>query len=1514
MSQPQALTTAQLQAFSDQLANGTLADVKQIYADLYSKGYNYAGWAGGVASESTIAGVSAVNFLTGTAMMGWGGPQCRNLSEASLDSIRIDMARRYVETLRIRSTREGGQISEDVTYEETRQFHDQVFSAHNLSLDNWTLNTPMELVRQTMGDEAVEALWREIRDTGGDGIDGTLASVKLYNTVGRLSFSEDPAVRDAALNWIEQVPGFANWEAIGRSVETLMEWLENTEAGRIWNAMHRVVEGDPLYLVNPLLNAAFNAARAFVLQRDPLVLDLDGDGLELSAASGQVLFDHNADGIKTGTGWARPDDGFLVRDLNGNGQIDSGRELFGVDTLKRNGQFATQGFDALADLDANGDGQITAMDSAWAQLQVWRDANQDGISQAGELSALDALGITRIGLNGSASGPQAGQTLNNNTVALSTTFTLNGVNRTVGAIDLQANGFFSEIPPEVVDEEGQPVSITEAAQALPQMNGAGMVRDLRSAMSLSGRQAEQLREAVHRFAVATSRTEQLALIDTLIKDWAQTSSFYRTLEGYLNTAVQLVPPVGMTAEEYRTQVGVLEAFNGGRFYGAPGQAMPAGQTSVRIGDAWVFNINPPAAQAALLQQAYGALKDSVYEALVLQTRLQPYLNAVELMVTQTGIGFDTTAVTAMLQDRYAAQPQQAIEDLLELSRLAGPQLRAINFYPVQILRAWKDALPAADPLHAFIAQQNVLGASTTGGSDRADIFLGDGAANAFAGGAGDDSLDGGAGADLLQGGSGDDVLIGGRGNDTLNGGVHDPYWGTYNGAGNDTYCFNRGDGQDTINDHDTSAGNLDKLIFGKGIRPSDITLTRTLNGALVLKLVDADDQVTINGYFFDDAAGGWAIEEIHFAEDPATVWTTADVKRHMLTGGSGNDTVLGYASDDDLFGLEGNDSLSGNAGNDSLHGGAGADTLKAGAGNDHLYGGADADWLEGGEGEDSLHGGAGNDVLVGGTHDAYWNTYASSGSDTYLFGRGDGQDTLYDHDSSSGAIDKIVFQAGILPTDVSATRSLNGNLVLKIKDSTDQLTVYGYFANDAAGGWQIEEIRFEDDLATVWRVADVKLMQFNSGTGNDTLIGYASDDTLFGYEGNDSITGASGNDLLDGGAGNDRLLGDEGHDALDGGAGSDVLLGGAGNDRLSGGADTDELQGGAGNDTLHGGLGNDVLNGGFYDAYWGSYYGSGNDTYFFQRGDGQDSVFDNDGTAGNLDKLVFGPGILPSDVALSRDINQGLVLKLLGGTDQITIRNYFINDGASGWTIEEIRFEDDPGTVWRVADVKLMALAGGAGNDTLIGYAGDDLIVGNEGNDSLSGEAGNDVLDGGAGADSLKGGGGNDRLNGGAGADNLQGGAGSDTLHGGAGNDVLVGGTHDAYWNTYSGAGDDTYLLGRGDGQDTIYDTDSTAGNTDVLRMLQDIAEEQVWMRRVGYDLEVSVIGTQDKATISNWYAGTQHQVEKFVLDDGQALIARQAQVLVEAMAAFSPPPPGQLTLTPEQHTALAPLIAASWK
>ena len=146
-------------------------------------------------------------------------------------------------------------------------------------------------------------------------------------------------------------------------------------------------------------NHWWNQAKSWELpRRDPLALDLDGDGIETRGVDGRVVFDHNSDGVQTGTGWLRPDDGWLVLDRNSNGTIDNGGELFGIDTVKADGTKATDGFDALSDLDSNDDGVFDAKDTRFADVRVWRDLNQDGVSQSSELSTLAANNIRSISL------------------------------------------------------------------------------------------------------------------------------------------------------------------------------------------------------------------------------------------------------------------------------------------------------------------------------------------------------------------------------------------------------------------------------------------------------------------------------------------------------------------------------------------------------------------------------------------------------------------------------------------------------------------------------------------------------------------------------------------------------------------------------------------------------------------------------------------------------------------------------------------------------------------------------------------------------------------------------------------------------------------------------------------------------------------------------------------------------------------------------------------------------------
>jgi len=137
---------------------------------------------------------------------------------------------------------------------------------------------------------------------------------------------------------------------------------------------------------------------AFVSMSTPLILDLNGDGVKtLDYASG-VKFDIYAEGKEVRTGWVSSDDGLLVLDRNNDGKINDGSELFGSSTTLANGSRASDGYEALRELDSNLDGVISAEDAGFADLGVWVDANSDGLTDAGEIRSLTAMGITRIDL------------------------------------------------------------------------------------------------------------------------------------------------------------------------------------------------------------------------------------------------------------------------------------------------------------------------------------------------------------------------------------------------------------------------------------------------------------------------------------------------------------------------------------------------------------------------------------------------------------------------------------------------------------------------------------------------------------------------------------------------------------------------------------------------------------------------------------------------------------------------------------------------------------------------------------------------------------------------------------------------------------------------------------------------------------------------------------------------------------------------------------------------------------
>jgi Ca2+-binding RTX toxin-like protein len=804
--------------------------------------------------------------------------------------------------------------------------------------------------------------------------------------------------------------------------------------------------------------------------------------------------------------------------------------------------------------------------------------------------------------------------------------------------------------------------------------------------------------------------------------------------------------------------------------------------------------------------------------------------------------------------------------------------------------AFADTTWSADEA-SFRGQPPIVG---TAGDDR---LTGTAFPDRIVGLAGNDTLTADGGRDQLEGGDGDDLLnavtmnaypgffggvtyVGGRGNDTLIG-----------SGFSDVYQFDPGDGADTLID-DSMGPEANVLRFGAGVVAADITPVRS-GLDVVYRHANGTDQVTVKNWFTGrmnlhavPSIELYSIDAVQFSD--GTAWTAAEVTERLrctsASGTPGPDLLIGTDAADTLRGLAGDDLLMARRTGDRLEGGTGDDILMT----------------TGDSAAVTFVGGAGNDTLTG-----------SQGGDLYLFNLGDGADTMTLASRGTGLVGSLLrFGTGIAPRDITTLRSGN-DLLLRHRNGVDQITVKRWFS-DARSSYQTDFVEFANGTRWSADFLTQRLLRLTGTAGADALVGTAFADTLLGLAGDDTLTAVGHDDVLDGGAGNDTLT---------------TLV--------------TDYKFSTGHTTFTGGRGNDSL------FSWNSL----GDVYHFKLGDGADTLtdFDEGLNYGIPDELRFGTGITAADISALRS-GDDLVLRHANLSDRITVTGWFT--GAT-WQLEQVSFID--GTVWLAADTTQRAVpTGTAGDDALTGTDLADLIEGLAGHDTLDGGAGNDRLIGGTGddtyivdstldvltekaaqgtdtvrssvnwtlgahtenlaligANAINGSGnalanallGNDAAN------TLSGLGGNDTLDGGAGDDHYAGGWGADTLTDTATASNDVYAWGRGEGADTLSD----AGGIDRLEVLPGVAEDQLWLRRVGSNLELSVIGTADTLTINGWYASTARRIESFQLADGQALQATQVQRLVDAMAAFAPPAAGQTTLPPVYQTALQPVIAPNW-
>ncbi|MFM9936695.1 MAG: calcium-binding protein, partial [Novosphingobium sp.] len=329
--------------------------------------------------------------------------------------------------------------------------------------------------------------------------------------------------------------------------------------------------------------------------------------------------------------------------------------------------------------------------------------------------------------------------------------------------------------------------------------------------------------------------------------------------------------------------------------------------------------------------------------------------------------------------------------------------------------------------------------------------------------------------------------------------------------------------------------------------------------------------------------------------------TAVPLDRHnVLTGGTGNDTFLVHAANDEVIELarEGTDTiiadlswtLSDNVEKLTLKAGAGAingtgnaqaNTITGNASANVLDGGSGADTLIGGAGDDLLRGNSGSDRMVGGTGN---DTYrVDSTGDTVIEKVGGGIDKIYSGISLKLAANVetlvLVGDKSINGTGNALANRISGNGAANVLDGggSSDVLIGGagddtyYIDNSGDRVFETVTTTSADDAGGVDTViSTVSYSLAESGrqfVENLRLAGTGAIDAT-GNDRANTLTGNSNANTLTGNGGADRLVGYQGNDSLSGGAGNDVLIAGGGNDRLDPGSGFDILVGGSGADSF----------------------------------------------------------------------------------------------------------------------------------------------------------------------------------------------------------------------------------------------------------------------------------------------------------------------------------------------------------
>lgn len=873
-------------------------------------------------------------------------------------------------------------------------------------------------------------------------------------------------------------------------------------------------------------HTSFSEAEKTVPQRDPLIIDLGEIGTVFTDVENGVYFDLDNNGFAEKTAWIGTEDGFLALDINNNGIIDNGSELFGDKFVMPDGKVSETGFEALSSLDETEDGIIDENDAVYENLRIWIDSDHNGITNKNEILSLADCGIISISLDFEYDGAINAET--GTMVAESSYVTFNSANSMLDAsflyeirnaatgellektryftISAAENGCYQiisadtnqELIPneqiEFVSEGNSIYTIYVKSSGFDEvLGGEGTKWILTPKKKISEFWfVVDSSETTHDGEVTVGNVPNLEqaladdqsgeLLNLYIEfNYAESTAekrYYLKQMLYNITGATDIAPDSRGGNIDARDLHVIETFMGREFEGVDGS-----------------NPNPRAAE--ILRSIYSNIENNYYTLVNLQSGFGQYMFLFPEVEDENGVkNVFTDSYNNYIENKINNNENVDIllydlgNYLKSFDRINGTNEfeKYCNYYS-QLSDHCSEIVSLVNNTYTFI-----------GTNESDEIKTGSGNNNIFSQ-------------------SGEDVY---QGND-----------------GNDWYFFDIYHSDDII--YDKSGNNT--IEFSSNILEDSYSISVDAVKGFVLTNEYTGATISIPDFMTNPQNYRFVFNGLLEGDNPLAnrniVYGTNDDDYlepgdgfNIFYGGEGKDTLAGGKDMDFMYGGDGNDTLLGRNGVNVIFGEDGSDTI---------YDGNDGSYLSGGEGDDFIYGGGGADVIDGGTGNDYLQ--GDHGGDTYIYRKGYDTDTI-----NASSDDNTILIYGYKANQMINTRNAHNDLIIHFgsADSTDCLIIDHFFDYNSN-----RDISFVFDDGTVLGQYDItaKYEPIVGTDDNDWLsIQNGDNGIIHAGAGNDGINGGSGNDELYGEAGDDTLYGNDGNDVLDGGAGIDTLCGGNGED------------------------------------------------------------------------------------------------------------------------------------------------------------------------------------------------------------------------------------------------------------------------------------------------------------------------------------------------------------------------------